>query len=42
MNIFGIINRYLNIKKMSAEERKKLAPRVSIIAGKGAPSRLRS
>lgn len=37
MNIFGVINRYLNIKRMSAEERKKLAPRVTIIGGKAAP-----
>ena len=37
LNIFGIINRYLDIKQMSAEERKKLAPRVSIFGGKAAP-----
>jgi len=37
MNIFGVINRYLNIKRMSGEERKKLAPRVTIIGGKAAP-----
>jgi len=37
LNIFGVINRYLAIKKMSAEERKKLAPRVTIIGGKAAP-----
>lgn len=34
MNIFGAIHRYLAIKKMSPEERKKLAPRVTIIGGK--------
>lgn len=37
MNIFGVIHRYLAIKKLSAEERKKLAPRVSIFGGKAAP-----
>ena len=37
LNIFGVINRYINIKKMSAEDRKKLAPRVSIFGGKAAP-----
>ncbi|KAL3418373.1 glycogen phosphorylase [Phlyctema vagabunda] len=37
MNIFGVIHRYLTIKAMSAEERKKLAPRVSIFGGKAAP-----
>jgi len=37
MNIFGVIHRYLTIKSMSAEERKKLAPRVSIFGGKAAP-----
>jgi glycogen phosphorylase len=37
MNIFGVIHRYLAIKAMSAEERKKLAPRVSIFGGKAAP-----
>jgi starch phosphorylase len=37
LNIFGVIHRYLAIKKMSAEERKKLAPRVSIFGGKAAP-----
>ena len=37
MNIFGVIHRYLAIKTMSAEERKKLAPRVSIFGGKAAP-----
>ncbi|OCK84323.1 glycosyltransferase family 35 protein [Lepidopterella palustris CBS 459.81] len=37
LNIFGVIHRYLAIKAMSAEERKKLAPRVSIFGGKAAP-----
>ncbi|KAF2187986.1 glycosyltransferase family 35 protein [Zopfia rhizophila CBS 207.26] len=37
LNIFGVIHRYLQIKSMSAEERKKLAPRVSIFGGKAAP-----
>ncbi|KAG9245749.1 putative glycogen phosphorylase [Calycina marina] len=37
MNIFGVIHRYLTIKAMGAEERKKLAPRVSIFGGKAAP-----
>ena len=37
LNIFGVIHRYLSIKAMSADERKKLAPRVSIFAGKAAP-----
>ncbi|KAF2634551.1 glycogen phosphorylase-like protein [Massarina eburnea CBS 473.64] len=37
LNIFGVIHRYLQIKQMSAEDRKKLAPRVSIFGGKAAP-----
>jgi starch phosphorylase len=37
LNIFGVIHRYLEIKKMSAEEKKKLLPRVSIFGGKAAP-----
>ncbi|PQE14167.1 glycogen phosphorylase protein [Rutstroemia sp. NJR-2017a BVV2] len=37
LNIFGVIHRYLAIKSMSPEERKKLAPRVSIFGGKAAP-----
>lgn len=37
LNIFGVIHRYLQIKAMSPEERKKLAPRVSIFGGKAAP-----
>jgi hypothetical protein len=37
LNIFGVIHRYLQIKNMSPEDRKKLAPRVSIFGGKAAP-----
>jgi starch phosphorylase len=37
LNIFGVIHRYLEIKKASPEERKKFAPRVSIFGGKAAP-----
>ncbi|KAE8339622.1 hypothetical protein BDV24DRAFT_135507 [Aspergillus arachidicola] len=37
LNIFGVIHRYLTIKSMSPEERKKVLPRVSIIGGKAAP-----
>jgi len=37
LNIFGVIHRYLAIKVMSPEERKKLVPRVSIFGGKAAP-----
>lgn len=37
LNIFGVIHRYLSIKAMGPEERKKLAPRVSIFGGKAAP-----
>ncbi|KAL3438015.1 glycosyl transferase [Aspergillus tetrazonus] len=37
LNIFGVIDRYLKIKSMSAEEKKKVQPRVSIFGGKAAP-----
>ncbi|KAI1102175.1 glycosyltransferase family 35 protein [Jackrogersella minutella] len=37
LNIFGVIYRYLTLKKMSPEERKKQLPRVSIFGGKAAP-----
>ncbi|KXJ95701.1 glycogen phosphorylase [Microdochium bolleyi] len=37
LNIFGVIYRYLQLKEMSPEERKKQAPRVSIFGGKAAP-----
>jgi glycogen phosphorylase len=37
LNIFGVIHRYLAIKSMSAEQKKKVTPRVSIFGGKAAP-----
>ncbi|KAF2668601.1 phosphorylase-domain-containing protein [Microthyrium microscopicum] len=37
LNIFGCIHRYLAIKAMSAEEKKKVVPRVTIFGGKAAP-----
>ncbi|KAI9778992.1 MAG: Non-essential glycogen phosphorylase [Geoglossum umbratile] len=37
LNIFGVIHRYLSIKAMTPEERKKVVPRVSIFGGKAAP-----
>ncbi|KLU85991.1 glycogen phosphorylase [Magnaporthiopsis poae ATCC 64411] len=37
MNIFGVIHRYLALKAMKPEERKKQMPRVSIFGGKAAP-----
>lgn len=37
LNVFGVIHRYLDLKKMSPNERKKLQPRVSIFGGKAAP-----
>ncbi|KPM42392.1 Glycogen phosphorylase [Neonectria ditissima] len=37
LNIFGVIHRYLTLKGMTAEERKKMLPRVSIFGGKAAP-----
>ncbi|KAI1253389.1 Non-essential glycogen phosphorylase [Eutypa lata] len=37
LNIFGVISRYLTLKAMSPEERKKQLPRVSIFGGKAAP-----
>ena len=37
LNILGVIHRYLTIKAMSPDERKKLAPRVSVFGGKAAP-----
>ncbi|RSL67791.1 Glycogen phosphorylase [Fusarium duplospermum] len=37
LNIFGVIHRYLTLKAMSPEERKKVVPRVSIFGGKAAP-----
>ena len=35
LNIFGVIHRYLAIKSMSPEEKKRFSPRVSIFGGKG-------
>ncbi len=37
LNILGVIHRYLSIKAMSPEKRKKLQPRVSVFGGKAAP-----
>jgi glycogen phosphorylase len=37
LNVFGIIHRYLQIKKMTPEEKKAAVPRVSIFGGKAAP-----
>ncbi|KAH8698450.1 putative glycogen phosphorylase GlpV/Gph1 [Talaromyces proteolyticus] len=37
LNIFGVIHRYLKIKSMTPQERKKVVPRVSIFGGKAAP-----
>lgn len=37
MNIFGVIDRYLTLKAMKPEERRKVVPRVSIFGGKAAP-----
>ncbi|OHE98834.1 glycogen phosphorylase [Colletotrichum orchidophilum] len=37
LNIFGVIHRYLTLKALSPEDRKKVAPRVSIFGGKAAP-----
>jgi starch phosphorylase len=37
LNIFGVIHRYLTIKSLSAADKKKLVPRVSIFGGKAAP-----
>ncbi|KKK20973.1 glycogen phosphorylase [Aspergillus rambellii] len=37
LNIFGVIHRYLTIKSMTPEEKKKTQPRVSIFGGKAAP-----
>lgn len=38
MNILGTIFRYLQLKKLSPAERKKVVPRLSVFAGKAAPS----
>lgn len=37
LNIFGVIHRYLALKAMTPEERKKQPPHVSIFGGKAAP-----
>ncbi|ANB12790.1 Gph1p [Sugiyamaella lignohabitans] len=37
LNIFGVIHRYLELKALSSEEKKKVVPRVSIFGGKSAP-----
>lgn len=37
LNIFGAIHRYLALKTMSPEDRKKQLPRVSVFGGKAAP-----
>ncbi|OAA32416.1 glycogen phosphorylase [Moelleriella libera RCEF 2490] len=37
LNIFGVIHRYLTLKAMTPEERKKQLARVSIFGGKAAP-----
>ncbi|KAK9849013.1 hypothetical protein WJX84_009521 [Apatococcus fuscideae] len=36
LNMFSVVNRYLNIKAASPEERKKMVPRVVVIGGKAA------
>jgi glycogen phosphorylase len=37
MNVFGVIHRYLRLKAMKPEDRKKQVPRVCIFGGKAAP-----
>jgi starch phosphorylase len=37
LNILGVIHRYLTLKKLTPEERKKVNPRVVFFAGKAAP-----
>ncbi|OAA47833.1 glycogen phosphorylase [Metarhizium rileyi] len=37
LNVFGVIHRYLSLKAMTPEQRKKQLPRVSIFGGKAAP-----
>lgn len=37
MNIFSIIFRYLELKKLSPEERARVVPRLCVFAGKAAP-----
>jgi len=38
MNILYVIYRYLTIKEMTPEERKKVVPRTVMFAGKAAPA----
>uniref|UniRef100_A0A8H7XXI4 Alpha-1,4 glucan phosphorylase n=1 Tax=Psilocybe cubensis TaxID=181762 RepID=A0A8H7XXI4_PSICU len=38
LNILGVIHRYFTLKNMSAEEKKKVNPRVVFFAGKAAPA----
>jgi len=38
LNILGVIHRYLTLKAMTAEEKKKVNPRVVFFAGKAAPA----
>lgn len=37
LNVFGVIDRYLKLKKMTPEQRAKEQPRVVLIGGKSAP-----
>lgn len=37
LNIFGVIHRYLTLKEMTPEQRKKVNPKVVFFAGKAAP-----
>jgi starch phosphorylase len=37
MNVFGVIHRYLRLKAMKPEDRKKQVPRVCVFGGKAAP-----
>jgi len=40
LNIFGVIYRYLQIKKATPEQRKKMVGHTAIFAGKAAPGEL--
>ncbi|GAA6022141.1 hypothetical protein JCM10207_000776 [Rhodosporidiobolus poonsookiae] len=37
LNILGVIFRYLQLKQMTREDRKRIVPRLSVFAGKAAP-----
>ncbi|KAG5362394.1 Glycogen phosphorylase 1 [Yarrowia sp. C11] len=37
LNILGVIHRYVELKQMSPEERRKMTPRVCLFGGKSAP-----